>query len=81
MGCRRRRFLVRRQAVAGGLGDIVVMAIAALPMFMPIMIRVVADAGRRICAWSYSTMIAATENAVREHVQTGQDGDQGSHVE
>lgn len=81
MGCRSGRLVVRCQAVAGGFGAVVGVVFVAVAMLMRCMIAVMADAGCRLGARHWLTMIAATEDAVREHVQAGQDGDQSSHVE
>lgn len=81
MGCGSGRLFVRHQAVAGGFGEIVGVVFVAFAMFMPCMAGMMAHAGCRLWAHRCVTMIAAAEDAVREHVQAGQDGDQGSHVE
>ena len=77
MGCGGGRFFVRRQVVACWFGEMV----TAFTMLVISMLAMMAHAGRRFCVCRSSAMIAATEDAVREHVQAGQDGDQGSHVE
>lgn len=81
MGYGSGRLVVRCQAVAGGFGEVVGVMFVAFAMFMRCVVAMMANAGCRLGVHRCLTMIAATEDSVRKHVQAGQDGDQGSHVD